>query len=296
MNKDVSVVNMAVQAKAEGGLLISETSGYSASDIWDDQANTTTETTAAKVALYPTSTANGVAWYHATSKTANDAAAAAAGSASANKADGYTTLSLSANTLQTATSGANGLKEVYYTDSNSSSSYDADDAKYYLKYTYYLKTSTEGTTSLGLALGNQNVQISRVNVTNPSSVVSSELDKALRVGIAIGGKFYIFRPIANATGTYYVAAGSNATTAIDSSSSATTPMAVSTALTSLPGIKETGTAVNIYLWYEGEDAACKSENITATLDELTVDVTFSLVTLNAAATDSGVSMSSGSGD
>ena len=30
---------------------------------------------------------------------------------------------------------------------------------------------------------------------------------------------------------------------------------------------------------------------TATLDELTVDVTFSLVTLSAAATDSGIAMS-----
>jgi hypothetical protein len=293
MNKEVSVVNMAVQAKAEGGLLISETSGYTASDVWDDQANTTAEIAAAKVALYPTSTANGVAWYHATSKSATDAAAAtAANTPSGNKADGYTSLTLTANTLQAAAAGTNGLKEVYFDDTNlATSGYDADDAKYYLKYTYYLKTSTEGTTSLGLAAGNQNVQISRVNVTNPDTVVSGDLDKSLRVGIAMGGKFYIFAPISGATGSYFVAAGATATTAINSSSSATTPMTVSTALGSLPGNKATGTAVNIYMWYEGEDAACKSDNITATLDELTVDVTFSLVTLAADATDVGVSMS-----
>ena len=88
MNREVSVVNMAVQAKAEGGLLISETSGYTADDIWDDQANTTTELAAAKVALYPTSTANSSVWYHATSKTANDAAAATEGAESGNKSDG----------------------------------------------------------------------------------------------------------------------------------------------------------------------------------------------------------------
>lgn len=40
--------------------------------------------------------------------------------------------------------------------------------------------------------------------------------------------------------------------------------------------------------YDAEDANCKSENITATLDELTVNLEFKLTTLGAAATDSGV--------
>lgn len=288
MNKEVTVQNMTVQAKAEGGLLISETQGFGADDVWDDSANTTTEGTAAKVALYPTSTANSSAWYHATSKAANNSASAAQGAASALKAEGYTTLNLDFNELQAASAGANGKKDVYYVDSGTSG-YDADDAKYYLKYTYYLKTSTEGVTSLGLNSGDQNLNISVVNVTGDS--VSTDLNKALRVGIEIGGKFYIFAPVSGATGTYYVNAASSATTAVDSSSSThANPLGVATGLTSLPGMKTNGTPVYVYLWYEGEDANCKSDNVTATLDELTVNLEFKLVTLSANATDGGVSI------
>lgn len=290
MNKEVTVENLTIQAKAEGGLLISETQGYTASDVWDDSANTTAEVAAAKVALYPTSTANSATWYHATSKTANDAASATSGQASGNKSDGYTTLTLTANQLQAAGAGTNGKKEVFYADTDSSNSYSDADAKYYLKYTYYLKTSTEGTTALGLGNGSQNLNISVVHVDG--NTTSTELNKSLRVGIEIGGKFYIFAPISGATDTYYVNASSTATTAIDSSASShNAPMTVATGLTSLPGVKQDGTPVYVYMWYEGEDANCKSENVTATLDELTVDLEFKLVTLSAAATDSGVAVS-----
>jgi hypothetical protein len=293
MNKEVTVQNMTIQAKAEGGLLISETQGYGESDVWDDSANTTAELTAAKVALYPTSTANSATWYHATSKTANDAASASSGAASANKSDGYTTLSLASNELQAAGAGTNGKKEVFYADSGTSG-YDADDAKYYLKYTYYLKTSTEGTTSLGLDSGDQNLNISVVNVTGNTN--STDLNKSLRVGIEIGGKFYIFAPIQGATLTYYVNASSTATTAIDSSANThADPMTVATGLGSLPGNKTNGTPVCVYMWYEGEDANCKSDNITSTLDELTVNLEFKLVTLSADATDSGVAVSAQGG-
>lgn len=288
MNKEVTVQNLAVQAKAEGGLLISEVAD--ASGVWDDSANTTAEAAGAKVALYPTSTANSRAWYHATSKTANNAAAATEDGASTLKADGYTTLSLTANELQAAASGANGLKQVYYSDTDGTSGYSTGDAKYYLKYTYYLKTSTEGTTALGKAAGNQNVNISVVNVAG--NTTSTELNKSLRVGIEIGGKFYIFAPISGATPTYYVNAASSATTATDSSASThDAPMTVATALTSLPGVKQDGTPVYVYMWYEGEDANCKSDNITATLDELTVNLEFKLVTLETAASDTGVAIS-----
>ena len=289
MNKSVTAKNMTVQAKAEGGLLISETQGYGSNDVWDSEANTTTEGEGAKVALYPTSTANSAAWYHATSKAANDAANAASGKASGQKADGYTNLTLASNQLQAAEAGENGKKDVYYVDSGTTG-YDANDAKYYLKYTYYLKTSTEGTTSLGLKKDDQNVNISVVHVDG--NTTSKELNKALRVGIEIGGKFYIFAPISGATTSYYVNAASTATTAIDSSASShNAPMTVATGLGSLPGNKADGTPVYVYMWYEGEDVNCKSDNITATLDALTVDIEFNLVTLSADATDSGVSTS-----
>lgn len=281
MNKEVEVRNLTVQVKAEGGLLIAET----VNGVWDEAANTLTETDDAKVALFPTSTANTSAWYHATSKSAANAANASQDGASELKSEGYTELELSSEEIQAAVAGSNGKKDVYYVDSGETG-YDETDAKYYVKYIYYLKTSTEGTTNLGLTSGSQNVNISVVSVEGNEN--STDLNKAMRVGIEIGGKFYIFAPIEGATGTYFVNATTE-TTAIDSSASThDTPMSIATALTSLPGMNGDPTPVYIYMWYEGEDENCKSENVTATLDELTVKVEFKLVTLNADAEDVGI--------
>ena len=281
MNKEVEVRNLTVQAKAEGGLLIAET----VNGVWDEAANTLAEIDDAKVALFPTSTVNTSAWYHATSKSAANAANASQDGASELKSEGYTELELSSEEIQAAVAGSNGKKDVYYVDSGEAG-YDEADAKYYVKYVYYLKTSTEGTTNLGLTSGSQNVNISVVSVEGNEN--STDLNKAMRVGIEIGGKFYIFAPIEGATGTYFVNATTE-TTAINSSASThDTPMSVATALTSLSGMNGDPTPVYIYMWYEGEDENCKSENVTATLDELTVKVEFKLVTLDADAEDVGI--------
>ena len=284
MNKEVEVRNLTVQAKAEGGLLIAETTD----GIWDEAANTVAEEDSAKVALFPTSTNNTSSWYHATSKSAANAANASQSGASELKSEGYTELELDSEVIQTAVAGSNGQKEVFYKDSGETG-YDEADAKYYVKYTYYLKTSTEGIISLGLTSGNQNVNISVVNVEGNEN--STDLNKSMRVGVAIGGKFYIFAPISGATGTYFVNATTE-TTAIDSSASThDAPMTIATGLTSLPGMNGTPEEVNIYMWYEGEDENCKSENVTATLDELTVNIEFKLVTLEADAEDNGIEIS-----
>lgn len=62
-------------------------------------------------------------------------------------------------------------------------------------------------------------------------------------------------------------------------------------MTSLPNTSTNGTQVDVYLWFEGKDANCMTDNITASLDTLSVSVAFSLDSLNANATDNGVSMS-----
>lgn len=286
MNKDVKVQNMQVKAKAEGGLLISETQGTDG--VWDDEANTKAES-GALIGLYPTSTADGNTWYHATSKSAGNAADASLGSGSAYKASGYTTLAGTTRELQAADAGNNGKKDVFYTGSGTT------EADYYVKYTYYLKTSSdEQLTGLAVGAGKQNVAITEVTVNGVDGTSGSgELDKALRVGVQIGGKFYIFAPVEGADTTYFVNASGSATNAIDSHSSHTADgvaytMTEPTALTSLPNRASDGTPVYIYMWYEGEDENCKSDNITANLDTLTVNVRFSLLSLSGSETDKGV--------
>ena len=71
--------------------------------------------------------------------------------------------------------------------------------------------------------------------------------------------------------SYYVAAGATATTAIAGAT------ATATDLTSLPAAGTDGTPVEVYLWYEGEDVNCMSDNaLAALLDDIDVDITFEL--------------------
>ena len=42
----------------------------------------------------------------------------------------------------------------------------------------------------------------------------------------------------------------------------------------IPASNEAPLQIDIYLYYEGEDAECKSANLTATLDQLNVQVEF----------------------
>jgi hypothetical protein len=285
MNKSVEVTNMQVKARAEGGLLISETSGHTTSDQWDDLATANNLPTG--VVLLPTSSANTLAWYHANSKSANDEAGAAASTLSENLSGSYTTLSSLATKVTTAVSGTNSANTIYFTDTNANSDVDANENAYYVKYTYYLKASNEeGVTGLALTNGAQSLSIKDVTVTGSSD--SPDLDKSLRVGVAIGGKFYIFAPNYTGTGTdvpadYYVYNGSSAT----GTNTKITPLAANgvayTDVSSIPGVTtDSPIQADVYLWYEGEDPNCKSENITATLDTLVVGFKFDLDT-NAAA-------------
>lgn len=283
MNREVSVTNMTVKAQSEGGLLISETAGHATSDQWDDVA--TANNLPSGVVLLPTSSSNTQAWYHANSKSANDEAGAATATLSENLSGTYSTLSLiTTNATTSAQAGTNAANEIYYVDGDSTSGYSAaGDSAYYVKYTYYLKTSNEtGVTGMGLDDSKQCLSIKNVSVTGASD--SAVLDKSLRVGVAIGGKFYIFAPLYSGTGAdtpadYYVYNGSSATgtniqiSAIPANGTAYTDVA------SLNGVTtDNPLQADVYLWYEGEDPNCKSENITSTLDQLVVGLKFELNT------------------
>ena len=243
MNKVVSVTNMQVRAKTEEGLLINEVADYS-SVYWDNEA-TANQTASNPVLLYPASTNDGATWYHGASKSANDAAGATAANTKSGNLinDNYTTLSgLTSITAfhADAAAGTNAVRDAMGSSATA-------DAGYYVHYTYYLKSSSDAVT-LGTTANDMNVYIKSVTAT-PNGGASGDLNKSLRVGILMkaSGTFYIYAPISGYTSEYYVAAGAN------------------------------GTPVEVYLWYEGEDANCKSVNATAaTLDNIDVDIDFEL--------------------
>jgi hypothetical protein len=285
MNREVQVTNMQVKARSEGGLLISETSGHTTSDQWDDIATANNLPTG--VVLLPTSSANTQAWYHANSKSANDEAGAATATLSENLSGSYATLSSLATKATAAVSGTNAANTIYFTDTNADGEVDNNENAYYVKYTYFLKASNEqGVSGLALTNGAQSLSIKDVSVTGSSGSVN--LDKSLRVGVAIGGKFYIFAPNYSGAGEdvpadYYVYNGSSTTgtnikiTALPANGVAYTD------ITSIPGVTtDAPVQADVYLWYEGEDPNCKSENITSTLDTLVVSFKFELATNSGA--------------
>jgi hypothetical protein len=269
MNKTVSVTNMQVKAKADQGLLINEVA--TATDThWDEEATTSK---AGGIQLHATSTANTGTWYAAYSKKSNTAAAATSSGASADLVDGYHALGTGsyATAVQdviSASAGTSALTQVTYIDKDNNGYQDGEG--YYVKYTYYLKSSADAFTP-SLAANGESLQIKDVTVTGNSYTGSGsigDLDAALRVAVVVNSKAYIFAPVSGATTTYYV-----------NGSTETKPLAGNgiTDITSIPAVTANGTPVYVYLYFEGEDAKLKTDNVTSTLDNLTVSFNLALV-------------------
>ena len=298
MNKEVSVQGMQVKAQAEAGLLINEVK-TAGDDYWDESA---TALVAPGTALVPTSTTNATKWFHANSRIASDEAGASANQASTNLSGYYEELTLTEQKIDLA-EGAEGTRHaeysINYSNNNGTADYQSGstDNAYFIKYKYYMRVSKDnGLTGLAKTENAQNVAIKKVDVTLPQTQGSEKLNKALRVGVMIGGKMYIYAPVYGAGQTSAVYYATTAITNTTDANSVITGQTVTnqqvnafakdtvvyTALTALPGLTGDGEEVDIYVWFEGEDENCKSENITDTLDNIEVSVTFGLETLTAA--------------
>lgn len=277
MNTQVTATNMQVKAVAEQGILINEIA--TASDTHWDNAAITTQTEG--IPLRATSTADTKTWYVAFSKMANSSASA---TSSANSTDlttaGYKTLGTApfATAVETvaASAGTNAQQDITYVDKDASNSYQ-DGEGFYVKYTYYLKSSADEITC-ALTQGAQNLNIVEPTVTGNTN--SANLDKSIRVAVVVNNKAYIYAPLNDSAGTYYVGTDHTATTPLTGNQA--------TSLTSIPATTANGTPVYVYLYFEGEDTNLKTDNVTTTLDDLTVEVGFELVTNETTATDNGV--------
>lgn len=293
MNKEVSVTGMELKAHSEEGLLINEVK-LATSNSWDNQA--TANTTPTLIALRPSSTQDFTKWWHANSKVSADEAGV--GSDSGN------TVEISTGVLyKEVTAGATGISDKVFVDNEDAATdaatgnskaethvyYDnasfGDAAKtqyddgegYYIKYTYYLKSSGEGT----LTINNLQAKVTATKLNADGQTDSTNLDKSLRVGVDYQGQKMIFAPISGADSSYQVttnAAGTaddvvNYTTSTDYvqinkiGDAAATPVTV-------PSVTTEGAPVYVYLWFEGEDTNCMSDNLTAVLDQYSIDISF----------------------
>ena len=146
---------------------------------------------------------------------------------------------------------------------NTGAAYTAgEENQHYVKHEFYIRSSAAET----LTVASLDVKSVTVKVGTGSS--AQDLSKSLRVGIKMGGEAYIYAPITGFTTSYEV---NGATTVAPISSN--TP-STCTAITSLPANTANGQLVEVYIWFEGEDAACVSNNIQAVLETLSVSVVF----------------------
>ena len=259
----VKANNMNVKARAEQGIVISNEN----SNDWKEAIDASYPTA---VALNPTSTADFSAWYHNSSDDANDAKAGQA-------ANTYTTLGLH--------QPVNGVAWVDEGTTPNNQYDSASEKAYYILNKFYIRASS-GAAITNTHLHVLNVGITKtINQTGENAAGSADLNKSLRVGVAFtGGNKKIFAP-EGATSSYNVAGSSSATTAIIPASDGSIATAnQDSGITTIPNNEATkGSGENaavevlVYLYFEGEDAECKSANLIDTLDDLHVSIKFGLV-------------------
>ena len=268
MSNYVTATNMNIQAKAEKGIVISNAD----TSVWKDTA---TAKFNSAIAVRPTSTVDGSTWCHSTSDDANSALNTIA-------AQEYSMLT---DDIQVSTTNGAG-----YVDDNGHTGYDPAavtgengyeaDSNYFLKNTFHIKSSAEALT--------KPIYVNNVTVTGVTS--SGELDKALRVLIVSGSNSLVYAPVSGATLSYSVceAVGQakTAVSAIDPAAETDNDQHAGRDKTllssvSIPSYSSTGNGstlqIDVYLYFEGEDAACKSANLVTTLDTLSVTVKFGTV-------------------
>ncbi len=257
-NTQVKAEGMQVQAVAEDGILIAN----SDKAAWTTAA--TAKITTAK--LVPTSTAGTAspAWAHASS---SDADSAQANQDAAN----YTALSLK----WTNTSFGEGFVDI---DGGTANSKDENEKSYVLLNEFYIKSSGDVLT-LGADKTYKDLYINDVTVTSAGEWL--KIDNALRVLVVVGSQAYIYAPVKDqASGTTTMSYKFKNTTdvsALDATAAAGYDKTTST--TTIGNTDATAVKAQVYVYFEGEDANCKSTNISGiTTNNLSVTVNFGIKT------------------
>lgn len=248
----VKATGMKVQVQAESGILIREHKAVDNTDVF----STVAEIQMNSAKLYPTSTPDLKAWYHNNSNTATDAK----GGIDVTDGSKYTAIST--------------------TDSNIFS-------QYALKKQFAIRSATQ--TPIDGKIAIESVSISEGGTT------TQDLYKSVRVGITVstGAKtsspeVYIYAPLCDdaswkLTAAYKTTEAPNATAVnvTENKAVSRTGDVLNDTFELSNGqipITEAGLIVDVYVWFEGEDPNCKTENITGrTPDDLTATVVFKQV-------------------
>ena len=301
MNKEVQIVGMEVKAHAEEGLLINEVASAT-SATWDEKAQG--KATAELISLRPASSSDLTTFWHANSKKSADEAGqgddksntVVISGTGANAVLYKDVTNIKDHAVIAAADAAGNTQaetHVYFDDASfgptttGNDTYD-DGEGYYVKYTYYLKSSKSGG---ALTVANLQARVKAEKTTGSSDLA---LDNALRVGVKYGSTgMKIFAPVKNTVASpngttttgpstsYTVTsddkgtAGDTVTPIIASATGTETAWTkINTSDETIPAVTSEGAPVYVYVWFEGEDVNCMSDNLTATLAayDITVDI------------------------
>lgn len=132
------------------------------------------------------------------------------------------------------------------------------------QYSYYVKTDGASDATF------DKLYVKSINVTGDDG---DALSKALRIAVVCGENAFIYNPLGG-TATYkgVVATGTVGTDTVFSTNDVTLS-AVNTPNNSLGAVSTTATEVKVYVWYEGQDANCKTAN-TLTIKTLSISIGF----------------------
>lgn len=243
-NNEVTAEGMQLQAQGETGIVIKSVENQQSK--W---ATTASAAMSESVKLKPTSTQNLTSWWHAVSDEKDNAKA-----------------------QQTA--------ENAYTDVTASKS------EYVLMRSFYIRSAAEAVPVSDVKLAIKTVTAATVDSTK----TSENLDKSIRVGIKLskGGtgtdgastEYYVYAPLAESEFSLVAKYDSDKTLTEKVGADATTDQFALSG-NAVPA-NDTGLLAEIYMWFEGEDANCKSSNITASLDNLKVSVVFTTASTTSA--------------
>ena len=223
--------------------------------------------------------------------------------------------SLSSNKLDfiqktAAVAGTDAETNIYYKEKDGTAgAIGNNDDGAFIKYTYYVKSSGSNAITLNTDLTNdgddtlyvKQIKIGGLDKNTDGDALAHNLDKTLRVAVLpAGGSALTFAPVAGADSDYYIASAYNSSTKAVTSAKASLAngeatvdysgaSAVSTwtatttsnttdglSLATLPAATSAGAKIDVYIWFEGEDVNCNTDNIYSDLDELTVEIVFGL--------------------
>ena len=244
----VSVSGMSIQAEAEQGIVISN----EAKSDWKTSA--IASHSGADKTFVPTSTANATNWYHAYSDDVNNGQSGVVRT-EITVEDNITTPSA----MGTADDGVFGFND------------NGTWKRVYLLNSFFIQAS--GTT----AVNGQDIYLQALEAKVSDAAPAQELSKALRVLVKNGSTVTIFSPVTGATATYSVNGTTSVTPILASATVAPATDKIVASNVDLPAYTAVGTGavqLDVYIFFEGEDANCKSANIVASLERIAISFKF----------------------